>query len=983
METAIGRRFAPMCRGAVVVAALAVVLAGCRQEASSQPRTDGAVRSELQAAAGVTVEYGYDGAGNMTSARTSAAPATGITDFQPRWGTFGDEVVLSGQGFDPTPTKNIVQIGGVAAEVLSATRTSIAIRVPVGACTGRIFVTVGTLAMATPGNFVISQEMTITGITPEVGVEGTAVTITGAGFDPSPGGDRVDFSGQPGPVTAASAESLSTAAPPGVGSGPIRVTTRWGSVSSAADFIVAPKGVAAASVTVHQRLRVGTPVAYSSTAPGSTALYVYDAAKGSSLNLVVTNNTLGGWTTFKVFGPTGEEVYSTQLYAGSNGKSLIGTAPVAGTYTLLVAPHPTATGGAVVGVVENLVAPLLADGAAASANLEAGQDGYFQFDASAGDAFTLRATCGSTQATTLTVRKPSGAVVGSLAACSTSLDAKLDTGVLSESGAYTVTFVPVGVAGVPAQLRLWPYATSAIAIGGAPVSLDLAMAQNGRILFSGTAGDLLTFAATTATAIPAGTYVYVHFLNPDGTVLATTFTNSGGFTYALPALPVTGTYSVKVFETTVASTSLTALMSPLVAGTLAVDAGPATFACARPGQRARYEFTGSAGQSVTIRATADASFLGSVYVYGPTGAQFASALISTAVKDVKIDLTALAASGTYRVEVWPSGLTTGLLDLGLLPYVEGALLVGGPAQGWSLSAGQNGRLTFNGTQGDVLTIGVTPLATVPAGKQVYLYLSKPDGSSLTSSYGTSPFILALPALPATGTYAVRVVPVGPVAATGTIVLSGFVTGILTPGEAPTTFASARAGQAGRYLFDGAAGQSYTLRVTGDGVFTGRVYVYGPSGAAMGNVYVSTGAKDVKLDLGTLQATGTHLVEVWPAGVTTGSVSLSLYSYAVGAISIGGPAASMSLVAGQNGRLTFSGTAGDLLSFNVSRLTASPPGTWVTMSVNRPDGSLFTTTGGASPFASNFAVLPVTGSYAITVRPGGTAPAELTAVVSRR
>lgn len=46
----------------------------------------------------------------------------------------GETATLAGERFDPTPQGNVVRVGGVAAQVISASSTSLEIRVPEGAC---------------------------------------------------------------------------------------------------------------------------------------------------------------------------------------------------------------------------------------------------------------------------------------------------------------------------------------------------------------------------------------------------------------------------------------------------------------------------------------------------------------------------------------------------------------------------------------------------------------------------------------------------------------------------------------------------------------------------------------------------------------------------------------------------------------------------------------------------------------------------------
>ena len=73
--------------------------------------------------------------------------------------------------------------------------------------------------------------------------------------------------------------------------------------------------------------------------------------------------------------------------------------------------------------------------------------------------------------------------------------------------------------------------------------------------------------------------------------------------------------------------------------------------------------------------------------------------------------------------------------------------------------GQNGRLTFSGIVGTLLSLQVRSVVTTPVGQGILVVVYQPDGVLLTAMHltGTGQ-TLVLPALPVTGTYAVFVEP---------------------------------------------------------------------------------------------------------------------------------------------------------------------------------------------------------------------------------
>jgi len=64
--------------------------------------------------------------------KTLATPPT-ITSFSPTSGTPGSSITITGSGFDPTSTNNVVYFGSVAGAITNASATQLTVTVPVGA----------------------------------------------------------------------------------------------------------------------------------------------------------------------------------------------------------------------------------------------------------------------------------------------------------------------------------------------------------------------------------------------------------------------------------------------------------------------------------------------------------------------------------------------------------------------------------------------------------------------------------------------------------------------------------------------------------------------------------------------------------------------------------------------------------------------------------------------------------------------------------
>ncbi|WP_223246705.1 hypothetical protein, partial [Sulfuriferula thiophila] len=130
------------------------------------------------------------------------------------------------------------------------------------------------------------------------------------------------------------------------------------------------------------------------------------------------------------------------------------------------------------------------------------------------------------------------------------------------------------------------------------------------------------------------------------------------------------------------------------------------------------------------------------------------------------------------------------------------------------------------------------------------------------------------------------------------------------------------------------------------------------------------------------AAGTYSIVVTPASGATGSFTATLSSDATGTLT-SGTAYNLNLTrAGQNGRLTFSGTTGDSVGINIAALVTNPASQTAYVTVLKPDGTylnavtVYTTSGGYI----NLASLPATGTYTVFVDPNYAVTASMQVTV---
>ncbi|MCY1078835.1 IPT/TIG domain-containing protein [Archangium lansingense] len=162
-----------------------------------------------------------------------AAPT--LTGFSPASGAVGTVVTLTGSGFAGSPS---VRFGSEYADVTVVSATQLTAIVPAGATSGQLRVSVAGQSLTSTERFTVlgSAVPTLARFSPTSGEEGIDVIIDGSNFT---GVSRVEFNGVPASsVSLTSDGRLSTSVPTGASTGPIRVVTSAGAVTSSTPFTV-------------------------------------------------------------------------------------------------------------------------------------------------------------------------------------------------------------------------------------------------------------------------------------------------------------------------------------------------------------------------------------------------------------------------------------------------------------------------------------------------------------------------------------------------------------------------------------------------------------------------------------------------------------------------------------------------------------------------------------------------------------------------
>jgi uncharacterized repeat protein (TIGR03803 family) len=154
-----------------------------------------------------------------------------LTSFSPTSGPVTTSVTITGVSLTQTTA---VTFGGVKATSFTVNSdTQVTATVPSGAKTGKIGITTAGGTASSSGTFTVTPA--ITSFSPTNGPVGTSVKITGTSFT---GATSVKFNGVSATFKVNSDTQVTATVPTGATTGPISITTRGGTATSATSFTV-------------------------------------------------------------------------------------------------------------------------------------------------------------------------------------------------------------------------------------------------------------------------------------------------------------------------------------------------------------------------------------------------------------------------------------------------------------------------------------------------------------------------------------------------------------------------------------------------------------------------------------------------------------------------------------------------------------------------------------------------------------------------
>ena len=614
--------------------------------------------------------------------------------------------------------------------------------------------------------------------------------------------------------------------------------------------------------------------------PGQNGLARFEAAAGQRVQLGMKSEGFTERVDVAVRRPDGSPFGSFTVSPGGSTEWDSPALPVAGTYSVSVAPYKNSTGSLTVQLSSSLgVAQLSTAGEPVAVDVQRfGQNAESAFQAGPGDDLTLAVT-GNTFSSwnDVTVVAPSGKTVesGLVPPGSASTIALVD---LPEQGTYTVVVDPRDGAVGKLALTLSADLAAPLVVNGAPSAISVKRAgQQIRGTFTATTGDNLTLAVTANTY---AAYTYATITTPTGKKITDkqAVLPRNTKTIGLNGLPESGTYTVLLSNNDGALGDLTLTLSTDLTTPLALNGAPSAISVKRAGQQIRGTFTATTGDNLTLAVTANTY---AAYTYAtittPTGKKITDKQAVLPRNTKTIGLNGLPESGTYTVLLSNNDGALGDLTLTLSTDLTTPLALNGAPSAISVKrAGQQIRGTFTATTGDNLTLAVT--ANTYAA-YTYATITTPTGKKITDKQAVLPRntkTIGLNGLPESGTYTVLLSNNDGALGDLTLTLSTDLTTPLTLNGTPSAVSVKRAGQRIRGTFTAKSGDNLAFAITAN---TYAAYTYAtittPTGKRITDAHAVLPRSSGSISLPKLPESGTYTVLLENRVGAVGDVTLAL------------------------------------------------------------------------------------------------------------
>lgn len=713
----------------------------------------------------------------------------------------------------------------------------------------------------------------------------------------------------------------------------------------------------------------GTPVGVTISTPGQNAQLTFTGAAGQQASVQLSGANFPDGDVISILSPDG-----TTLMSGEGNSLGPVTLPASGTYTLVVAPQNGDTGSVTVSLLlfANLTGTVLSSGTSTNVTINAaGQNAQLTFSGTQGQWASVQlSNITFPNCVTVSILAPDSTMLTSLSNCGSSFSVPPVT--LPATGTYTVVITPQNGGTGSATINLLLSTLGSIS-PGTPATLTITAAgQSTEVAFSGLVGQFVSVQSSNGSFNVDCSTVAVNLLSPIGSKIASGNACSGTVFQNQISLPATGLYILQVVPPLNGSgnVTLSITLSQEQLGSL-TSGTPTTVTINTLGQNAQLSFAGTQGQFASVQLS-NSSFAGcnqvSVNVLSPDGSTLAAGNICG--QSLLLGPVTLPATGTYTLVISPEVTGSVTVLVSVFNTLTGSLTAGTPSNVQINVPGQTAQLSFTGGAGQWASVQLSG-ANIPG--SALLSIVNPDGTTLTSSSGA---FLGPVTLPANGTY------------TLVIAFQNGVTGIVSAGlslsnnQAGTTISSGTpAGitigaleQNTQLTFTGTAGQLASVLLQGtsfpDGV---GISILGPDGATL-----ASNSEGFFLGPVTLPANGTYtLVFTSYYGTGDATVFLWLFNNVTGTM-VPGTHFNVNIgIPGQTANLSFSGTAGQTASVQLSSITFAVIPTYgggnLAISILSPDGGTLTSNSYSDQpenpaFGLPPVTLPVTGVYTLVIAP---------------
>lgn len=388
------------------------------------------------------------------------------------------------------------------------------------------------------------------------------------------------------------------------------------------------------------------------------------------------------------------------------------------------------------------------------------------------------------------------------------------------------SFAFLALVAVPSWAQQAPTDTVVISLDSI-AEASLVADQTDAYQFPGTAGQRVTLALD---GPGFSSYLYLELYRPDGTrmlrVRSGSFGSSALVETAVVTLPEAGAYVALVYHSNAAASgAYTLAVSEIeIEATLAFSGERAegTVSTARHNDRAYATFEGTAGDVVRVYAEASDADTGepsrlTFRLRAPNVDAFTGTPLSDAATSSlglgQTDILTLPETGTYTVEVDPSGTDVAAATVGVLRPEVQPITLGEDVAETVADRTAFYRYTLRGTA----SLGLAVRADDDVDSYLYTSIFAPDGTKIAEnrsgagSFG-GPYETGPVTLPTTGSYEVRMDPLG----SGTFTMraeSQSADPIASAAPWRTVTGSIeRAGQNRYFTFDGVAGEAVTAEI---------------------------------------------------------------------------------------------------------------------------------------------------------------------------